>query len=244
MKLLFLGVGGWVSRPGLGYTSILVKSSSGVSLLLDAGEGVTRSLYEHGYRVSDLDAVVVSHMHGDHVLGLPTLIMIKKYYEQSSSKLDVFIHRDLVGDLETLLKITGVKYDNLVEIHGVKPGDVVEVGDLKIEFEEAVHTSLSLMTKVTSRDKCIVYTGDTSYNPRLSQFASGCSVLIHEASGYNPEAHIHGHSTVLDAFKSALEAGVEKLVIIHYYMDITSLKEITLRDLEVYLAIPGLEIEV
>jgi ribonuclease Z len=88
--------------------------------------------------VRDLDAVVVTHMHGDHVLGLPTLVMLAENYEKS--KLKVLVHSTHLYNTKTLLSLVGVDYDEIVEIIGVKPGQVLHTGDFKLTFAETCHT--------------------------------------------------------------------------------------------------------
>lgn len=242
LKLVFLGVGGWVSDPRLGHTSILVTSSRNRALLLDAGEGVARSLYERGFRVRDLEVVVVTHMHGDHVLGLPTLVMLAKNYEKT--QLRVVIHREHLESTKNLLKIVGVDYENVALMTSVKRGDVISVGGFKLTFTESCHTQPTLAVRVEAESTCVVYSSDTAPCKDVVELSRNCHVLVHEASGYDPIAHVHGHSTVEDALRTALEAGVEKLVLVHYYFEKPPLKARRELGVDVYLAHPGEEIVV
>jgi ribonuclease Z len=237
LKLIFLGVGGWISDPRLGHTSILIVSSKGKVLLLDAGESVARALYEHGFRVKDLEAVVLTHMHGDHVLGFPTLVMIAKNYEKTTLK--AYIHRDHVENVKTLLRTVGVDYENIVSINSVKPGDSLYAGEFKLEFRESCHVQSTLAVRVEVEGFCIVYSSDTAPCNSVVELAKNCNILIHEASGYDPWAHVYGHSTVEDAIQVAIEAGVKKLILVHYYLEKPPLRARILLGVDVYLAHPG-----
>ena len=239
-KLVFLGVGGWVSDPRLGHTSILIAPSKSRALLLDAGECVTRALYESGFRVRDLEAIILTHMHSDHVLGFPTLIMLAKNYEKISLK--AYIHRDLVENIKTLLKITGVDYENVAVINSVKPGDIINLNEFKLIFTEACYTQPALAVRVNVENTCIVYSDDTAPCTSIIKLAKNCDVLIHEASGYNLNAHIYGHSNVENALRIAIEAGVKKLILVHYYLEKPPLKAHIQLGVNIYLAHPGEEI--
>lgn len=240
MKLVFLGVGGWISKPILGHTSVLVEYE-GDRLLLDAGEGVARALYLYTGRIPLLKGIVVTHLHGDHVLGLPTLLMLLKYSGARGVK--VYAPTESTPGLEALLKITGVDYEDVAEIVGVEPGTNGTLGSFRLKFTRAVHTMPAISARVETDGKCIAYSGDTSYNPALVDLSRDCDVLIHEASGYDTSAHQYGHSTVEDAIRVASEAGVQTLVLVHYYLEAPHLE---LRAegsrLRVYVAYPGFEL--
>lgn len=242
LRLLFLGVGGWISKPTLGHTSIALIHSSKRALLIDAGEGVLKALYKRGLRVSDLDGVVITHIHGDHVLGLPTIIMLAKHYEGVRG-LPVYVPREVIDDLDTLLRIVGVDRTGIVEFHGISPRDVVHLGKFRIRAERAIHPVPALSLRIEVEGKCVAYSGDTAYNPSLVELARDCDLLIHEASGYSEEAREHGHSTVQDAIEIAMRSGVKRLVLVHYYLDIPPIKLALPKSLEVILAYPGYEID-
>jgi ribonuclease Z len=242
LRLVFLGVGGWISNPRLGHTSILVVSSKRRAILLDAGEGVSKSLYDQGFRIGDLDAVIVTHMHGDHVLGLPTLVMLAKNYEKS--KLKVVVHSAHLDNTKRLLDLVGVDYEGVLDILNVKPGQVVYIGEFKLTFEETCHTQPTIAIRVETEEACIVYSSDTAPCESIVEFSRTCRVLVHEASGYDPSAHFYGHSTVDDAIDIAERAGVEKLIIVHYYLEKPPIRTQRPLRVNVYLAHPGEEIVV
>lgn len=242
MRLLFLGVGGWISKPALGHTSIALVPSSKRALLIDAGEGVLNALYGHGLRLSDLSGIVITHIHGDHVLGLPSIIMFAKHYEGVRG-LPVYAPREIISDLGMFLKIVGADYAGIVELHGISPGVVVHLGEFSIHAERAIHPVPALSLRVEAEGKCVAYSGDTAYNPSLVELTRKCDLLIHEASGYSEEAHAHGHSTVQDAVEIAKRSGVKRLVLVHYYLDIPPIKVALPKDLELLLAYPGYELD-
>lgn len=241
MRLVFLGVGGWISRPVLGHTSVLMEVS-GERLLLDAGEGVSKAIYLYGGGFKGLRGIVVTHLHGDHVLGLPTLLMLLKY--TGSNRVTVYTPLESVENLRTLLKITGVDYEAVADIAGVAPGSIHVAGPFKLKFARATHPVPSVSVRVEAEGKCVTYSGDTSYSIDLVELARNCNVLVHEASGHDPVAHVYGHSTVEDAVRTAVEAGVENLVLAHYYMDVPHINtRAGALGLKLYVSYPGFELE-
>uniref|UniRef100_A0A7C5XIQ1 MBL fold metallo-hydrolase n=2 Tax=Ignisphaera aggregans TaxID=334771 RepID=A0A7C5XIQ1_9CREN len=218
-KLTFLGVGGWISDPILNYTSFAIFSKSNDWILVEAGEGVYASLRRCGLDLdSKFKGVIISHRHGDHFLGLPTILQIAKH--KGFEKINIFSITDVGKALEKLLEISGsLNVLDIVNFKAIDYGSKISIGnEFGIEFIEALHPIPAASIKIYVDDICIVYSGDTVYNPRLIEFAKGCKMLIHEASGYSEEAHRYGHSTYRDAIEIALKSGVKILTLIHFYL--------------------------
>ncbi|WP_238375126.1 MBL fold metallo-hydrolase [Vulcanisaeta thermophila] len=216
-----LGLGGWVSHPLLGHTSFLVEIN-GKRILLDAGEGTYRALRRCGFEVTDIDLVLITHRHGDHILGLPTLALFSKL---RGKVLRVYGPDDL--DLNALFNILGItNYLPAIDYRPVAPSNeaslVLDEQGIRVFSVSADHTVKALAYRIEANDDCLTYSGDTRPSGNIARLARGCKALIHEVSG-NPGlegvTHEHGHSTTLDAVKVAREAGVKYLIPAHYYVE-------------------------
>ena len=73
MQLTLLGTGGTQPLPDRALASLAV-TVQGHTLLLDCGEGTQVSLRKYGVSAYRIDAVLLTHYHGDHILGLPGLL--------------------------------------------------------------------------------------------------------------------------------------------------------------------------
>src|SRR5436190_5518973 len=60
--------------PGRWLSSVLVRYG-GHLVLFDCGEGTQISLRQLGWGIKDIDLILISHVHGDHVTGLPGLLL-------------------------------------------------------------------------------------------------------------------------------------------------------------------------
>jgi len=73
MRVIFLGTGGSVPTPVRSLPAVLIKRQS-EQLMFDCGEGVQRQMIKAKVGFHRKMKIFVSHMHGDHVLGLPGLL--------------------------------------------------------------------------------------------------------------------------------------------------------------------------
>lgn len=60
--------------PGRRLSAVLVRAGSS-HILIDCGEGTQVAIRERGWGLGAIDAILLTHMHGDHVLGLPGLLL-------------------------------------------------------------------------------------------------------------------------------------------------------------------------
>ncbi|MEM0027100.1 MAG: MBL fold metallo-hydrolase [Ignisphaera sp.] len=244
VKLVFLGVGGWISDPLLGYTSFAVFNSRGDWILVEAGEGVYRSMRECGLRLdSSFKGVLISHRHGDHILGVPTILQMTRH--MGIERISIVSIDDVVKALAELLDASGSwSVAHIANFIRVNFNERFVLDGFEIELIEAVHSVPTASIKILVDGRCIVYSGDTSYNPKLIEFAKGCDVLVHEVSTYGDEAHRYGHSTYRDAIDVAIRSGVKRLILIHFYQWPQPIKAPIHGDIEILVSQPCQCIEI
>ncbi len=73
MQIIFLGTSSMVPTKERNHSSIYM-SFKGEGFLMDCGEGTQRQIKMAGVRPSNIDNLIISHWHGDHVLGIPGLL--------------------------------------------------------------------------------------------------------------------------------------------------------------------------
>ncbi len=74
IKLVFLGTGGSYPSPQRNVSSTALKLDGEV-LLFDCGEGTQRQLMSSSLSFMDVKRIFITHLHGDHFLGVPGLLM-------------------------------------------------------------------------------------------------------------------------------------------------------------------------
>ena len=74
LDVCLLGTGGMMPLPGRWLTSLMTRYN-GKGLLIDCGEGTQIALKESGWSCHDIDIICFTHYHGDHISGLPGLLL-------------------------------------------------------------------------------------------------------------------------------------------------------------------------
>jgi len=121
LRVTFLGTGGAVPTTQRAPSAIMVNRE-GDRLLFDCGEGTQRQMMRHGtgFTVSD---IFITHLHGDHVLGIPGLVQSWDFNGRSEP-LTVHCPRGTYSHISNLLAVCDHSPSFRIDINEVAPGDV------------------------------------------------------------------------------------------------------------------------
>jgi ribonuclease BN (tRNA processing enzyme) len=206
-RLTFLGTSGSVVTKERMCAGILFQDK-----LIDVGFGVLTNLLRSGTRLDGINDVYVSHTHSDHIGDFTGLVWAmamdgrtKPLRVISSSGTAVALKRIL--DLQSTPQ-AWLKFD----IVFVKPKNV------GVESITTIHEPENLAYRFHRKQGDLVYIGDTAKSEKVSEFAKGCDLLIHDATfldGQESIAAVTNHSTARDAGNAANLAGAKRLVLTH-----------------------------
>lgn len=73
IDVCLLGTGGMMPLPGRHLTALLLRHQ-GHSVLIDCGEGTQVAIRKYGWSMHSIDAILFTHVHGDHVAGISGLL--------------------------------------------------------------------------------------------------------------------------------------------------------------------------
>ncbi|MBW2039302.1 MAG: MBL fold metallo-hydrolase [Deltaproteobacteria bacterium] len=219
MELIILGSGTGVPSLKRGSPAALIKAG-GKSLLLDSGSGAMNKMLKAGVTYKDLDIILYSHIHPDHVADLVPLIFACKYKEDPREK-DLFIigGRGFQDYFEGLRWVYGGWVEpETFRIH-IKEvlADDMDLGDIRITTLPLEHTPESVGYRIESpQGMTLTYSGDTDYCRNIVELARGADLLLLEAS-FPEGMKVKGHLTPSLAGRIAHEAGCKRLILTHFY---------------------------
>jgi ribonuclease Z len=224
LEVGFVGVGGTRLGHAEEATCFVVNNS----ILVDVGFNAAVSMQGLEVTPAQIDHVLFTHCHHDHVLGLPGLLFARN--QRSSERPEappIQLHgpQDLTAVHAAALELLQAqRYPQVVpetQVHHIYPGDSIDIGELRVEVGRAFHpldARCYRFTDTVTRASLVV-SGDTAYHEGLVEFTRDCDVLIHEAAG-DPDAETvdmrYLHSRPQDAARVAVEASVSTLALVHY----------------------------
>ena len=137
MKVVFLGTSGSLPTPDRSSSCVAVKIGRGV-ILLDCGEGAQRQMVAAHIGFSRVKQIFITHLHGDHVLGVPGLLQ-SMTLQRREEPLDIFGPRGLHAFLQGVSSTLGGPAFP-VAVHEIgEPGVVYEGNSFKVEVCRGDH---------------------------------------------------------------------------------------------------------
>ncbi|MEM2387316.1 MAG: ribonuclease Z [Candidatus Bathyarchaeia archaeon] len=143
LKVIFLGTAGSVPTPKRSLPAILIKRK-GEQLLFDCGEGVQRQMVIAGASFHKATKVFITHMHGDHVLGLPGLMQTMALHDRDKP-LIIYGPLGIRKFVECIRETVQFGLTFPIEIHEVgEAGVVCETPEYVVQAIWANHVTPSL----------------------------------------------------------------------------------------------------
>ncbi len=244
MRLTLLGTGCPQCDDERFGPASLVTTPCGRSYLIDCGSGVTQRLVAAGMPGRDLDAVLVTHLHSDHLVDLFQLIVSSWHQGRARPQrvfgpagTRAFVDGTMaVWRAELELRIAHERRPSTaapeVEVIEFEPGVVLDEGGLIVEAVEVDHRPVVPAYGFVFRTggRTLAFSGDTRYCPALIEAARGADMLVHEVFIHRELARavparlseeglraVAGYHTLSsEVGKVAAEAGVKCLVLNHF----------------------------
>jgi ribonuclease Z len=238
MKITLLGTGSPLPDPRRAGPATLVSTSS-AHLLVDCGRAVVMRLVGAGVVPPMLSAVLLTHLHSDHLTDLNDVITTRWVMSPVPTPLRIFgpprTAEVVEATLAALAPDISYRLDHHadltwrpeVEVTEVAPGDVLEIAGATIRVAATDHRPVepTVAYRVEADGRAVVLGGDGVPCASLDELCAGAdayvqTVLRDDMVRMVPNPRfldiLDYHSTVADAAQTATRAGVGTLVLTHY----------------------------
>ncbi len=222
MEVTILGSGTATPQLARNASGLAVRTGT-CTILVDMGPGTMRRMCEAAIDAKDIDIILLTHFHPDHVCDLVAFLFASNY--SFGPVREQFFH--LVGPegLEQYFAgLVGVYGDWIVpkgnrlirkELNA-RMEDGLTVRGVHIRSIPSRHVSPSLSYRIEADHRSVTVSGDTDFSEFLIDLAQGTDLLITECS--MPEGRkVPGHLVPSEAGRIAASARVGKLVLTHLY---------------------------
>jgi ribonuclease Z len=140
IKLTFLGTGSAIPTARRNHPAMLLQYKN-ENILIDCGEGTQRQFRKAKLNPCKITKILISHWHGDHVLGLPGLLqtmMLNGY----NRKLEIYGPRGTKKWVRQYFDLLGRKIEELdIDVKEIQNGVFFDNGDFLLESKEMDHDS-------------------------------------------------------------------------------------------------------
>lgn len=239
-QIVILGSGTPIADPDRQGPSVAIVVD-GVSYLVDAGAGVVRRAAAtkiEALRARNMKLVFVTHLHSDHTLGYPDLMLSGAVLHRQAPLVAYGPHglREMTDHLlaawkkDIELRVNGLEHGDAqayaVDVHEVAPGVVYRDDKVTVRAFPVKHGSWdeAFGYRFDTPDRSIVFSGDTAPADAIVEACNGCDVLIHEVysqAGFNTlppddrKYHAAFHTSAPELAALATRARAKTLVLHH-----------------------------
>lgn len=154
MELIFLGTGAGVPSKGRNVTAIALTmlNERNSIWLFDCGEATQHQILRSSIRLSKLEKIFITHLHGDHIFGLPGLLSSRSF-QGGETELTVYGPAGIANYIRTSLAVSGTHLKYPLEIVEIDSEVVFEDAAFKVICRELDHGILSYGYRIEEADK-------------------------------------------------------------------------------------------
>ncbi len=237
MQTVILGSGSPLPDPDRAGPSTLVRTSIG-DLLVDCGRGVLMRTAAAGSAAGALRALLLTHLHSDHITDLNDVITSRWVMSFAPNPLTVYgpvgteeVVRNTEAMLDPDICYRLAHHDDLSwrpdsVVHEIADGSVLADGGVRVTTAPTDHRPVhpTVGYRIDDGDQSVVLAGDTVPCAGLDALCAGAQVLVHTVVRQDLIASIDiarlvdildYHSSVQQAAQTAARAGVRTLVLNH-----------------------------
>ncbi|BCJ64202.1 MBL fold metallo-hydrolase [Polymorphospora rubra] len=214
MRLTVLGCAGSFPGPDSACSAYLVEAD-GFRLLIDFGSGSLSALQRYA-GLHAVDAILLTHLHCDHMLDACTYIVVRRYAPQGPlPALPVYAPAGAHDRIAAAYSSEPEAVDDVYTFYGLQPG-TFPIGPFTVTVDRVNHPVETYGVRLEWQKRVVAYSSDTAPCDALIRLAHGADLFLCEASYLDgvenpPDLHLTGR----EAGEIATKAGVGKLLLTH-----------------------------
>jgi len=229
MQVRFIGCADAFGSRGRFNTCFHVTDARS-NFLIDCGATSLVALKQSGVDLEAIDAILVTHFHGDHFAGLPFLLLDAQF-SRRSRPLAIAGPEGIAARLAQVMEAlfensssTAQKFD--LSILTLAPGRRYDIGHMAVEAFPVVHGASGgpfHAYRIAAEGRIIAYSGDTEWTETLIPAAQGADLFIAEA--YTFDKAVKNHLSLGDLERNLARINPKKLVLTHLGRDMLERRE-------------------
>jgi ribonuclease BN (tRNA processing enzyme) len=212
-EVVFVGTSDAFGAGGRRQSALLVRAPQG-GLLLDCGGTTTSGLAALGIERAEIDAVLISHFHGDHFGGVPALLLAALYEDVRRKPLVIAGPQGIERRVHQLAAAMGYAIEERewsfpVEFIELQVDRETEIGPVRVrsfETRHQPHTHPHGMI-VRAGSQRIGYSGDTGWFDELPRRVGGVDLFVCECTYQHTGFEFHLNHQTLSAHKPEFDCG-------------------------------------
>lgn len=218
-ELTFLGAGDPLGSGGRLQTCFHVSAPSG-RFLIDCGATAMVALNRHGIDRNAIEAVLVTHLHGDHIGGIPYFVLDAQHASKRTAPLTVAGPPGLEGRIRELMDVTFPGLADVEQRFELRFVELEErrsaaVGPARVTPFGVVHACEAppYALRVEVGGRTIAYSGDTEWTDALIEVSEGADLFVCESYFYGKRVPNHLDYRTLRSHRDELSC--DRLVLTH-----------------------------
>lgn len=224
MRVITLGTGDAFGAAGRFQSAVVVRSGN-VTALVDCGPCILQALHRSRIRPEDIDVILVTHLHGDHVGGVPMLLLDYQYRSHRRRPLVVVGSGLCPSRLETLTnamfaEVTRGRRRFPVVYRTIRPGRTIAIGGMRICAYAMKHIDREpyLGYRLEHHGKVLAVSGDTTWCDSIPAMSQGANLFLCECTDFDLRTPVHLSYTRLREHQA--EIGAKRIVLTHVGADL------------------------
>lgn len=204
-EVVFVGTSDAFGAGGRRQSAVLLRGPSG-SVLLDCGATTGSGLSALGIARDEIDAILVSHFHGDHFGGIPLLLLAALYEDERTRPLHIAGPPGTERRVHQLAAAMGHALDHRdwsfdIRFEELPAGRRCEVGPVRVHSFETHHSPDAVPHGliVESGALRVAYSGDTGWFEDLPKQVAGADLFVCECTYHRSGFEYHlSHEQLLE----------------------------------------------